>query len=352
MMRSAAALLLAATIIVPGVVRAMEQPSGKSDSPREVTLAISPARIGAGAMTLALLPKAEDLTAGDGATFYDKAVQAWPSDLQRGQVTYWSREPIRNLPLDQAEAQAAVQEAQASLDLIERVARCKSCNWPPFVPGTMPANLSEYRLLTDLLCLKARVELLQSQYDKAAGTIGTGLAMSKHVGEAPTIIQDMTGVAMATQALRTVEDWAQVRDAPNLYPLLHALPRPVVDVNVAVSSELKNLESNTQYNSLTKMMFRRQLESSFAAVRRSMNRLDGTVAALECVEGLRHFAACHDGRLPAQLSDITDIQLPNDPATGKPFLYRIEGSKAVLEASAPKGGGPRDVLRYTITLAH
>ncbi|MEN6335563.1 MAG: hypothetical protein ABFE01_15035 [Phycisphaerales bacterium] len=351
MMRLASPVLLVTTIIIPSVAWAMEQPSGKSDSPREVTLVVWPARIDAAGTSLTLLPKAADLSAGDGAAFYNKAVQALPPDLQRGQVTYWAREPIRNLPLDQAEAQAVLQQTQASLDLVERGARCKDCNWPAFVPGTMPANLSQYRQLQDLLCLKARIELLQSQFDKAARTIGTGLAMSKHVGEGPTVMQGMTGVAMATLLLRPVEDWTQIQGSPNLYPALHALPRPLVDVNVGIAAELKSLESNKQYNSLVKMMFRRQLESSFAAVRRLMERLDSAVAALECVEGLRHFAAGHDGRLPAQLSDIADIQLPNDPATGKPFAYRVEGTKAVLEAAAPKGGGPRDVLRYTITVA-
>lgn len=351
MKRSTTLSIIATVIAFSGVVWAAEPVPNKSDSPREVSLVVWPARIGAGGTALSLLPKAEELTAEDGAALYDKAVQAWPSNLQRGEVTYWSREPIRNLPLDLAEAQAAVQEAQASLDLIERGAKCKSCKWPPFVPGTMPASLSEYRLLIDLLCLKARVELLQSRYDKAAGTIGAGLAMSKHVGEAPTVIQGMTGVAMATLMLRTVEDWAQVGDAPNLYPLLHALPRPVVDVNVGISSELKNLESNKQYNVLVRTVMRRQMEDAFKAVRRTMVRLDGVAAVLECVEGLRHFASCHDGRLPAQLSDITDIQVPNDPDTGRPFAYRIEGAKAILETSVPKGGTPRDSTRYEISVA-
>jgi hypothetical protein len=64
-----------------------------------------------------------------------------------------------------------------------------------------------------------------------------------------------------------------------------------------------------------------------------------------------HFAAGHNGQLPAQLSDITDIQVPNDPATGKPFAYRVEGSQAILETSASKGGTPRDSSRYEISVA-
>jgi len=349
MMRSVASLVLVVTLVVPHVLRSQE--TSDPNSPREIALVIHPARIDAAGTALTLLPKAADLTADDGAAFFNKAVQALPADLQRGQVTYWAREPIRNLPLDQAEAQEVLQQVRASLDFVERGARCEDCNWPAFVPGTMPANLSEYRQLQDLLCLKARIELLQSQYDKAARTIGTGLAMSKHIGEGPTVMQGMTGVAMATLLLRSVEDWTQVRGSPNLYPALHALPRPLVDVNVGIAAELKNLEASKQYNSLVKAMFRRQLESSFAAVRRLMERLDGAVAALECVEGLRHFAACHDGQLPAQLGDIAGIQLPNDPATGKPFAYRLEGTRVILEVAPPKGGGPRDSVRYEVTVA-
>jgi len=93
------------------------------------------------------------------------------------------------------------------------------------------------------------------------------------------------------------------------------------------------------------------LEESYTRVRQLMHRVDGTVAALRSIEALRHYAATHAGQLPAQLSDITDIVAPNDPATGKPFSYHRGGSKAMLEAAAPKGGGPRDAVHYEITVA-
>jgi hypothetical protein len=215
----------------------------------------------------------------------------------------------------------------------------------------MPANLSEYRQLTLLLCLKARLEIAQGQYDKAVETIWTGLAMSRHIGEAPTIIQGMTGIAMATVMLRPIEDLAQTKGSPNLYAALHALPRPMVNIEVPIASELKTLDSSTQYSAPVRNAMRTQLEEPHKRVRVTANRLDSDVTALECIEALRHFAAGHNGQLPAQLSDITDIQIPNDPATGKPFAYRVEGSKAILETSAPKDGTPRDSARYEITIA-
>ena len=53
---------------------------------------------------------------------------------------------------------------------------------------------------------------------------------------------------------------------------------------------------------------------------------------------LRHYAATHDGQLPTELSDITSVELPNDPVTQKPFMYHRDGTKAVLEMGVPEGG--------------
>ena len=257
--------------------------------------------------------------------------------------------PLGELP--QAQVQAAVRQAKVSLDLISQGAKCKGCNWPAFVPGTMPAHLTEYRQLALLLCLKARLEIAQGQYDKAIETIRTGLAMSKHMGEAPTIIQGMTGIAAATVMLRPMEDLAQTKGSPNLYSALHALPHPLVDMEVPIAAELKNLESSKQYNALTRSVMRSQLDKSHQGVRVTMHRLDAKIAALQCVEALRHYAASHNGQLPKHLSEIPDAQVPEDPVSGRPFAYQCVGSKAVLEESIPKDASPSGSTRYEITVA-
>jgi hypothetical protein len=83
-------------------------------------------------------------------------------------------------------------------------------------------------------------------------------------------------------------------------------------------------------------------------------RLERKIAALRCVEALRLYAAAHDGKLPAALSDITEVPLPLDPVTGKAFDYKVEGDKATLSAPPPAGEppGPANTLRYELTMAH
>jgi hypothetical protein len=347
MRRSTIHLIVAVALILSSRVQASKQGQSSPGSPRVVTLVLEPSRLDAGPKGYTLLPKAEELTEGDGASFYTKAAQGLPASPDMKQLGDWMKLPLRNLP--QAQVQVAVQKAKTNLDLVSQGAKCRGCNWPAFAPGTMPANLSEYRQLTFLLRLKARLEIAQGQYDKAIETIRTGLAMSKHIGGAPTIIQGMTGIAMATVMLRPMEDLAQTEGSPNLYLALHALPRPLVDIEVPIASELKNLESSKQYNVLTRSVLRGQLDESHQRVRITMQCLDGEAAGLQCIEALRDYAASHNGQLPKQLSEITGVQIPDDPSSGKLFAYRLEGPKAVLEVSVPKGGTPRDGIRYEIT---
>jgi len=349
MTRPFVCLIVAAGLLSVDGLQAKQQSKGGSGSPRVFTLAIAPSRLEAGQEGPPLLVKADEQTDGDGAVLYGKAAQALPTTLDRRQLSEWAKMPLKEMPQDRV--RAVLEQGRESLELAGQGAMCKGCTWPPFVPGIMVPNLSEYRQLTYLLCLKARLQIAEGHYDEAISTLRTGLTMSKHIGEAPTVMQGMVGVAMASLLLRPVEDLAQTEGAANLYPSLHALPRPLIDLNVPMSAELKNLESNRQYNVLVRRALRRQLEESYVRVRVLMNRLDSHVAALQCIEALRHYAATHDGKLPARLSEITEVQVPDDPTSEKPFGYRSVGGGAVLEVPVPKGGTARDATRYEIAVA-
>jgi hypothetical protein len=79
-------------------------------------------------------------------------------------------------------------------------------------------------------------------------------------------------------------------------------------------------------------------------------RLERQFAALRCVEGLRLYAAGHDGRLPAALADVTEVPIPPDPVTGRPFEYQATGDGATLAAPVRPGDRPGQTLTYEITL--
>lgn len=319
-----------------------------TSGPRVTALVLQPSRFETG-KSYSLLPKTEELTEGDAAPLYDKAVADMPQNMNTGQLRQWTRVPLAELP--QGQVQAFLQQAQPTLQSIAKAARCKSCTWPAFQAGTMPSNLSAYRQLTYIVCLKARLEIARKQYDAALATMQSGLAMARHIGDAPTIIQGLVGLAMASMVFRSVDDLAQAPGSPNLYAGLKALPTPLIDLEKPIAAELKALESNTQYNALVRNQMRKQMEEGFVGVRRTSSRSAAEIDARQCIEALRHYAATHDGKLPAQLGDIAGVELPNDPVTQKPFMYSLDGTKALLETSVPEGGRPRDAMRYEITVA-
>jgi hypothetical protein len=79
-------------------------------------------------------------------------------------------------------------------------------------------------------------------------------------------------------------------------------------------------------------------------------RIDRIVAALRVIEALRMYAAAHDGKLPDKLADVTEVPLPDDPGTGRPFVYHRDGDTGTLVSEVPGGPLPGSGVRYRVTI--
>ena len=313
-----------------------------------VEMTLSPSRPAEAANNLRLWTEPKKLIAADAVPLYSKAAQSLPNDLNTDQISQWLKSPPDKLPQD--EVKSILEQLKPALQLVEQAAGCKLCNWPAFTPGTMPANLREYRTLAYALALKARFEMAQGRYDQAAGAIRTGLVAAKQIGEGPTLVQGLVGVAIGALTLRQVEEFVQGAVAPNIYEALRQLPKPLVDLNKAVVIEMANLKSDPQFNVLTRQIMERQIKPAHDRALLTMKKLDRQAAALQCIEALRLYAGTHNGELPEKLSEITEAQVPDDPIIGKPFGYSRMGANAVLEAPLPEGGNPKDAMRYELKL--
>ena len=74
-------------------------------------------------------------------------------------------------------------------------------------------------------------------------------------------------------------------------------------------------------------------------------RTRANVDVLRIVEAVRLYAAENDGRLPDTLDAIESVPIPSvDPFTGKPYVYRIENGRAVVEYN-PGYGVFRTVIK-------
>jgi hypothetical protein len=79
-------------------------------------------------------------------------------------------------------------------------------------------------------------------------------------------------------------------------------------------------------------------------------RTDRKVAMLRAVEAIRVHADA-TGKLPRELGEVKKVPVPDDPLTGKPFGYALDGAAAVLTAP-PVGTPPQKglELRYELKL--
>jgi hypothetical protein len=81
-------------------------------------------------------------------------------------------------------------------------------------------------------------------------------------------------------------------------------------------------------------------------------RFERNIAALRTVEALRMYAAAHDGKLPEKLADVSEVPVPNDPATGQPLEYSRDGEAAIVVSQGANTdmGLPINGIRYRINV--
>jgi hypothetical protein len=98
-------------------------------------------------------------------------------------------------------------------------------------------------------------------------------------------------------------------------------------------------------------LFADALVPNVSKVRREQGQLEQRIALLRHVEALRLYAAGHQATWPASLSAIP-VALPDDPFTGKPFRYEVNGETAHLRGSPPPGkeNDPAFRVHYEVTL--
>ncbi|HUW20395.1 MAG TPA: hypothetical protein VMW16_13945 [Sedimentisphaerales bacterium] len=318
---------------------------GGSKASEPVELTLYPARAPEPKDKYRLLPKPEEMSDLDGVPLYEKAVESLPKNAK--DISRWRGTPPQELPIKQV--QAELKRFEPSLKLVEQAARCSKCKWPAVQTGAMPANLDKYRMIAPALALQARLDIAEKKYDRALHTMQTGLGMARHIADGPTLIHGLLGTAVGALVLKQAEQLIQAPDSPNLYWALESLPKPLIDLTKQMQDEIANIESQYR-NPVTRMAMKRQLEPAHERVRVLTKKLNRQVAALQCIEALRLHADAHDGKFPNQLSDVTEVSVPVDPLSGRPFVYRRTDSELVLEAVLPETARPEDALEYKLTL--
>jgi hypothetical protein len=310
---------------------------------REVKLVVRPQKVSAEAGKYALLPPPASLTDGDAVPLYDKATKMLPGKANDDQVQQYLKMPIDKLPADQAEQ--TLKSYIESLKCAARAVKCRECRWSVAEFETVAAKSGEYRRLAYAIQLWARDEIAQDNQEGAILALQTGFGMARHLVQAPSALLFGRGTTMAGVLCREIEQYVQMEDAPNLYAALAALPRPFfADVEKVIESETKAFPSKPPAG-VTPAQLESELKlkaQSYDQWRAMAKRLERDLAALQCIEAIRSYAASHKGQLPQTLAEITEVSVPKDPISGEAFRYAGTGATAVLESPAPPGGEKKE----------
>ena len=226
-----------------------------------LTITLRPAAEPVPALKYRLVPERRALVPGNAATFYHRGIQlviqrrASDAAVEKPQgkarqesaeeqIANWVSGPISGIPRDEARKQLGHYEA--ALKEAELGAGRSSCDWEfdrraEGITLLLP-EIQEMRPLARLVALRARLAILDGQVDEAMHWIETGLVMGRHVGQGPTIIQALVGIAIDNVMLRCLDELIQVPGTPSLYWALADRPRPFVDMRRPMEGERYMLE--------------------------------------------------------------------------------------------------------------
>lgn len=222
--------------------------------PEPTRLELSPAPAPVPALKYHLLPEVREQSPGNAAQLYYRAFSPeWFSVLRRDpktaeRLSELPPKPLRDLTPADWNGLTWVKNSKM-LEEVDRAARRPYCDWEMTERfraegfSMLLPDVQAMRQFAACLQLRARLELLDGRYDKAARTLQTGFALGRHVATGPTLIQGLVGLACSAITLGAVEDWVSRPDAPNLYWALTDLPRPLVDLRTGYEGERLAVDS-------------------------------------------------------------------------------------------------------------
>jgi hypothetical protein len=208
--------------------------------------------------------------------------------------------------------------------------------------------LKEYETLTEGSLFQG-VSL--AQHDLLRTVAGAGLSLVIYPDAKQRLVQSGMDAARvermpAGQAVLIDAAREYQRIADEIEKWLYA-PYPQAKKRMRRADE--ELFGNRQFSDGLGRMIADLILPAIQAARTAQMRLHWQMNALRVVEALRMHAA-ETGSFPASLDEVTVVPVPKNPITEQPYVYRLEGKKAVLELPF-SDGMPGVAWRFEIRLA-
>jgi hypothetical protein len=232
-----------------------------------IRLTVSAAAAPRPALRYQLLPELSEMNPGNPIQSYLKCFMEQEAFFHGKQAVAdrdkWSEMPLKDLPLDKLRGYGGIALRQA-----DYAARLDTPDWQILHQLKMEGaylllpEVQPMRSLVSALKVRFRSEVAARRFDDALATAKTMFAISRHLGEHPTLIGNLVGVAVAFIAIDGLEEMLQQPGCPNLYWALTILPHPLVSTAKAVQGERLLLSQEFGLDD-AEPMSRAQLDNAF-----------------------------------------------------------------------------------------
>lgn len=314
------------------------------------------------AFSYRLMYRVGELSDGDFWALYTQFLAVDPNHPEREPDVSFLREQLALEPeaMDLGALGRHLEACGAKRMLLEQAVRCRSVVWPkiqpppvvthhrwnmrwsvpdvePVVPeqpilkiADVPALLETVEAAGLLLAASARYHIARAEYAEACRWLRAGLAQGRQMTTETDAFLAAAGAVNTGRMLGQIEAWVQQPGSPSLFRALGDVRRPLISLGA-----MAELLRYTEAGSSDVLEIAPEILGYAPRIIQNLERL---MAALQCVEAIRLHAALYEGQLPASLAEITDVRVPLDPVTRRPFLYERQERGFVVSSDGETGG--------------
>jgi len=213
-----------------------------SGSETLVRLSVAPAPAPTPALRHRLLPELQEMMPGNPIQGYFRAFMVHEKFFVDDAATK-RREMRLAMPLKALPAEEIRDYGRLVLAQVDRAARLDRPDWQ-ILPRLktegfhlLLPDVQQVRSLARALAVRFRAEVAMGHFESAIGTAKTLFAMAHHLGEHPTLIGNLVGIAIAYQAIEPLEEMLEQPGCPNLFWALTTLPSPFKPLAMGMEGE-------------------------------------------------------------------------------------------------------------------
>lgn len=238
--------------LLSGTVFAQPEPEPTADGKMIYRLALSPQDYRKPVSRWHLLPEYAEMEPGSKVQGFLKCFmeqQVFFGYEQEKRREDFAAKKLEELPIDVREqcgiygGLAYNPKTTTLMVMMDRAARYTHTEWNEWhdirrdgIYFLLP-DVQKLRSISSVLRLRLRGEVRNKEFERAIITIRSMLGLAKALEQHPTLIGNLVGIAIATQALNGLEEMIAQPDCPNLFWAMGDLPPSLIDIRYGLSGE-------------------------------------------------------------------------------------------------------------------